>query len=159
METLTEPLPVLPHSLDPKIMDDLLPHHSWERIAASNFPTPNIPAVTPAKPLPSSHLAETQAKTTHLIPAPLHMISDIDTTMVISAALAPFPRDPCQDHSPDISNPCIDLLGGDPLSSIPCQLIRSPRSSIHWILPIKILWTLCFTAPLWKMLIPVNCPC
>jgi len=46
----------------------------------------------------------------YLVPAPLHMVSDIDVTMVIPAALAPVTGDPCQNHGLDISDPCIELL-------------------------------------------------
>jgi len=179
METLTETLPVPLYSLDSKIMDTLCSHHSQEKIGSGTLPASNTLAVESPKFPPSSSV-EPQSILTSLVPALLNTDSATSMMIVVDpTSVAPTTvttRGPCQDNVPDTSDPlCIDLLGGEILpSQLNCfsadqeskkfihwifQLIRSPRSSIHWILLIKILWTCHFPALLWKMLTPVNYPC
>jgi len=83
-------------------------------------PVSDVLAVKSAQTLsPHSPVKPQAIPITPLVPAPLHMVSTTNVTMVIPASLASVTaRSPCQDNAPDTSDLlCIDLLGGEILPS------------------------------------------
>ena len=83
------------------------------------MPASDALAVKSAQPLlPSSPVKLQAIPMTPLVPAPFHMISATNVSMVIPDSLASATGCPCQHNAPDTSDPpCIDLLGGEMLPS------------------------------------------
>jgi len=114
---LMESLPMPAYSLnDPVVMDHPLSSRSEADVESGDLPASSI--LAEAKFLLSSSPVELQVMHNLLVPAPF---LDMDSaTMVVDLApmaLDPVIRDPCQSIVNDISDPCIELLGGEMLPS------------------------------------------